>query len=128
MSRYTDLCGMETADVEEWDCTLRRAMRRMTAMKTWVEDELAFAVNHQKEIEAQIANINPTGRALALWNYRLNQAKTLVNMAQRERDALDTPSVQSTIMMRECVLQYLTEELDRRRRNAAAQPSQPLMP
>ena len=95
-------------------------MRRMTAMRTWMEDELAFAINHQKEIEAQIANINPTGRALALWNYRLNQAKTLVNMAQRERDALDTLSVHSSVMMRECVLQYLTEELDRRRRNAAS--------
>ena len=120
MSRYTDVRGMTTADVEEWDRTLRRALRRMTAMKIWLDDELAIAVNHQTQIETHIATINPTGRALALWNYHLHQAQTLVGMATRERAALDTSSVRTTINLREVMVEYLAEELDRRRRNAAA--------
>ena len=120
MSRYTNLRGMDTADIEEWDRTLRRALRLTTAMKIWLDNELAIAVNHLLEIEVIMDITKPTGQDLAVWTYRLRQAQTRVDMATQERAALDT--IRPTINQREAMVERLAEELDRRRRDAAANP------
>ena len=120
MSRVTDLSVMNTADIEEWDRTLRRALRLTTSMKNWLDTELTIAVNHLLEVEVIIDITKPTGQDLAAWTYRLHQAQTRVDTATQERAALDT--IRPTISQREAMVERLAEELDRRRRDAVANP------